>query len=136
VPEYRPALALLVVLRMGRVSVATRGCLLGATGGCWAHRGLLMPTVILVSIWLPVSSVLSACYCLGRHCVIKSLVIPGYDRTISSASTTCAYTYLSVACNRWPPAKWHYLNTGSDYSLGGVWFTIYRYGDCSVNNIM
>jgi hypothetical protein len=34
-----------------------------------------MPTVISVSIWLPVSSVLSTCYCLDRHCVLKSLVI-------------------------------------------------------------
>jgi len=46
-----------------------------------------MPTVVSVSIWLPVSSVLSACYCLSRHCVLKSLVTPDYDRTISSAST-------------------------------------------------
>src|SRR4051812_37689191 len=29
-----------------------------------AYWGLLMPTVISVSTWLPISSVLSACYCL------------------------------------------------------------------------
>jgi hypothetical protein len=44
------------------------GCLEGPTGAYWsllepagACWGLLM---ILVSIWLPASSVLSACYCL------------------------------------------------------------------------
>ena len=37
------------------------GYLEGPTGAYW---GLLGPTVISVSIWLPVSSVLSACYCL------------------------------------------------------------------------
>src|SRR5271155_1038038 len=56
-----------------------------------------MPTVISVSTWLPVPSMLSACYCLERHCVLKSLVTSGYNRTISSASTTYAYTYLSAA---------------------------------------
>jgi hypothetical protein len=43
------------------------------TGAYW---GLLMPIVILVSVWLPVSSVLSVCYCLDRHCVLKSLATP------------------------------------------------------------
>ena len=41
------------------------GCLEGPTevptGAYWS---LLEPTVISVSIWLPASSVLSACYCL------------------------------------------------------------------------
>jgi len=81
------------VLRIGRVSV------------CYsqlpteAYRAILMPTVISVSTWLPISSVLSACYYLERHCVLKSLVTSGYDRTISSASTTYAYTYLSAGRN-------------------------------------
>jgi hypothetical protein len=81
----------LFLLRTGCVSVATRSCLLGPTGAYW---GLLMPTVILVSIWLLVSSVLSACFCLDRHCVLKSLVISEYDRTITSASTT----YFMYTC--------------------------------------
>jgi hypothetical protein len=46
-------------------------------GPAEAYLGLLMPTVILVSIWLPVSRVLSACYCLDNHCVLKSLVMSG-----------------------------------------------------------
>jgi hypothetical protein len=80
-------------LRISRVSVATRSCLLGSTGG------LLMPAVISVSAWLPVSSMLSACYCLGRHCVLKPLVTSGYDRIISSASTTKTYANLFAARN-------------------------------------
>jgi hypothetical protein len=37
-----------------------------------------MPTMVSVSIWLPVSSVLSAYYCLGRHHVLSlSLPITG-----------------------------------------------------------
>jgi hypothetical protein len=52
------------------------GCLVEPTGAYW---GLLMPTVISVSTWLPVSSVLSACYCLDRRCVFKSLATPRYD---------------------------------------------------------
>src|SRR3954468_1801661 len=47
-----------------------------------------MPTVISVSTWLPIPSVLSACYCLDRRCVLKSLVTSKYDRIINSASTT------------------------------------------------
>jgi hypothetical protein len=69
------------VLRIGRVSVAYWG-LLGPAGACW---GLLMPTVIPVSTWLPVSSVLSACYCLDRRCVFKSLATPSYDRRINNS---------------------------------------------------
>jgi hypothetical protein len=65
--------------------------LLGLTGAYW---GLLRPTVISVSTWLPVSSVLSASYCLDRHCVPKSLVTPECDRTISNASTAKIYAYL------------------------------------------
>jgi hypothetical protein len=41
-----------------------------------AYWGLLMPTVVPVSIWLPVPSGLSACYCLDRPCVPKSLATP------------------------------------------------------------
>jgi hypothetical protein len=44
-----------------------------------------MPSVILVSTWLPISSVFSACYRPDRHCVFKSLATPGYDGKISSA---------------------------------------------------
>jgi hypothetical protein len=62
------------LLRIGRVSVA--------------YWGVLMPTVISVSTWLPVSSVLSACDCLDRHCVLKVARYTWGDRTISSASTT------------------------------------------------
>ena len=59
-----------------------------------------MPTVISVSTWLPVFRVLSAYDCLGRRCVLKSLVIPGYDKAISSASTTgYMHKYLSAAHN-------------------------------------
>jgi hypothetical protein len=43
------------------------------TGPYW---GLLMPTVMSVSTWSPVSSGLSACYCLDRHCVFRSLATP------------------------------------------------------------
>jgi hypothetical protein len=54
-----------------------------------------MSTMISVSIWLPASSVLSACYCLDRHCVLKSLVTSESDRIISSASRMNAiYTCL------------------------------------------
>jgi hypothetical protein len=42
----------------------------------WACWGLLGPTVMLVSVWLPASSRLSACYCLDRHCVLKSFATP------------------------------------------------------------
>jgi hypothetical protein len=52
-----------------------------------AYGALLGPVMILVSIWLPISSVSSACYCLDRRCVLNSLVTSAYDRTISSAST-------------------------------------------------
>jgi len=52
-------------------SVAPRSCLLGLLeltgalpGPVEAYSGRLMPTVISVSIWLPLSRVLSACYCL------------------------------------------------------------------------
>jgi hypothetical protein len=62
------------------------------TGPYW---GLLMPTVISVSTCLPISSLLSACYCLDRRCVLKSLVTSEYGRIISSASTTIPmYTCL------------------------------------------
>jgi hypothetical protein len=37
-----------------------------------------------VSVWIPASSVLSACYCLDRRCVLKSLVTSAYDRRISN----------------------------------------------------
>jgi hypothetical protein len=63
-----------------------------------AYWSLFMHTVISVSIWFPVSSVLSACYCLDRHCVLKSLVTPEYDRitrqllpTILCIPVCCAY---------------------------------------------
>ena len=85
-----------LVLRIGCVLVAARSCLLKPTGAYW---GVLRPTVISISIWSPVSIVLFVCYCLERHCVLKSLVIPEYDGTISSASTTKIYAYLSVARN-------------------------------------
>jgi hypothetical protein len=68
-----------MVSRIGRVSVATHRCL---------------------RTWLPVSSVLSACYCLDRHCVLKPLVISEYDRTISSASTTILCTPICCATAR------------------------------------
>ena len=58
------------------IIVASRprfGCLEGPTEVYWS---LLMPTVISVSIWLPVSSVLSACYYLDRHCVEQRAVLP------------------------------------------------------------
>src|ERR1700722_10373568 len=55
------------LLRVGRVSVDTRRCLMGPTGAYW---GLLMPTVMSVSIWLPVPSGPFACCCLDRHCVL------------------------------------------------------------------
>jgi hypothetical protein len=71
------------MLRIGRVSVTTRSCLLGPTG-------------ILVSIWLPVPSVLSACYCLDRYCVFKSLATSGYDKIISSASIIKIYIYTCL----------------------------------------
>ena len=58
--------------------------------GCYSQlpTEAYWPTVISVSTWLPVSSVLSARYCLSRHCVFKSLATLGHDRIISSASTT------------------------------------------------
>src|SRR3954470_5934618 len=42
-------------------------------GACW---DLLMPTV---STWLPIFSMLSACYCLDRHYVLKLLATSTYD---------------------------------------------------------
>ena len=66
-------------MRIGRVSVVTCNCPLGPTGTYW---NLLKPTVISLSMWLHVFSVLSACYCLDKHCVLKSLVTPEYDRII------------------------------------------------------
>jgi hypothetical protein len=54
------------LLRVGRVSVATRRCLLGLLGSA----------VLLVSVWLPTSAGLSVYCCLGRHYVLKSLVTP------------------------------------------------------------
>jgi hypothetical protein len=41
-----------------------------------AYWGLVGPTMMTVSVWLSASSRLSACYCLGRHCVLRSLVTP------------------------------------------------------------
>jgi hypothetical protein len=80
------------MLRIGRVSVAIHSCLLGPPGASW---GILIPTVISVSIWLPTSSVLSTCYSPNRHCVLKSLVTSGYDRITSTVSTTNSmYTCL------------------------------------------
>ena len=67
------------LLRIGRVSVATHSRLWGPTGAYW---GLLVPTMISVSTWLPVSSVLSACYCLDRRCVLKSLATSQLDRQL------------------------------------------------------
>jgi hypothetical protein len=65
----------LEVLRIGRTLVVTHNC-------------LLRPTGLTASTWLPVSSMLTACYCLDKHCVFKSLATFGYDRIISSASAT------------------------------------------------
>ena len=55
-----------------------------------------MSAMISVSIWLPGFWLLSACYCLDRHYVLKSLVTSEYDGiAISSASTTNSmYTCL------------------------------------------
>src|SRR4051794_24494060 len=73
-------------------------------GGYW---GLVVPTMISVSTWLPVSSVLSACYCLDRHCVLKSLATSQSDRQLSSASTTticipvcCAQQQRAISADR------------------------------------
>lgn len=65
---------------------------------CWewaafrfSYRDLLGPAdaiVTSVSTWLPVSNVLSACYCLDKHCALKSLATFEYGRTLSSVSTT------------------------------------------------
>ena len=82
-------------LRIGCISVATRVRLLGPTRACW---GLLEPTVISVSIRLPVSSVLSACCCLDRHCVPKSLVMFGYDRIIRQLLPTILCICIPVCC--------------------------------------
>jgi hypothetical protein len=60
----------------------------------FSASGQQMLTVIPVSPSLPVSSVLSACYCLDRRCVFKSLATPRYDRIISSTSTTYVHTCL------------------------------------------
>jgi len=92
-------------LRIGCISVATRVRLLGPTGAYWgllepagACWGLLGPTVISVSIRLPVSSVLSACCCLDRHCVPKSLVMFGYDRIIRQLLPTILCICIPVCC--------------------------------------
>ena len=57
-----------------------------------AFWGLLMPTVISVRTGLSVSSMLSACYCLGGRCVLKSLATSEYDSVVSSVSTTILCT--------------------------------------------
>ena len=75
----------LIVLRIGLVSGAIHSCLLGPTG---AYRGLLMSTMISVSIQLPISSVLSADHYLNRHYVPKSFVTSGCNRIISNPFTT------------------------------------------------
>jgi hypothetical protein len=92
--------------RVGKPCVASSprfGCYSQLPTG--AYWGLLGPIVISVSIWLPISSVLSACYCLDRRHVLKLLVTSEYDRIISSASTT-NYMYtcllratLDIACS-------------------------------------
>ena len=53
-------------------------------GACWA---LLMPAVISVSIWLPASSVLSACSCLERYYVHESSATSRYNRPSNTASS-------------------------------------------------
>jgi len=72
------------VLRIGRVSVATRWGLLGPNGACWSlpepvgvFRSLLESTVVSVSTWLPASNVLSACYCLEepKRCMSSSSIL-------------------------------------------------------------
>jgi len=50
--------------RFGCYSQLPTGAYWGLLGPNEAYRGLPMPTMISVSIWLPVSSLLSACYCL------------------------------------------------------------------------
>src|SRR3954453_16089261 len=74
-----------VLLRVGRVSVVTRCCILG-------------PAVISVSVWLPIPSRLSACCCLDRHCVLKSLAAPREIVTTQSLPSIF-YAYLSAARN-------------------------------------
>src|ERR1700755_2251981 len=61
-----------------------------------------MPTVISVSIWLPASSVLSACCCLDRYCVHKSSATPRYNRTSNSASPPSESDRLLITLERAP----------------------------------
>jgi hypothetical protein len=71
------------------------GCLLGPTGACYG-LGEYMVTY---------SSVSSACYCLDRRCVFKSLATPSYDRITDSwfhsmHTTTLPSRKLSIWCLR------------------------------------
>ena len=65
-----------------------------------AHWGLPMSTMISVSIWLRVSSALCACYCPGRHYVLKSRLMSEYARIISSGFHNQFHAYLCAARNR------------------------------------
>jgi len=74
------------------------------TGAYWC---LPMPSVISIGIWLPASSVLSACCCLDRYCVHKSSATPRYNRTSNTASSlppeksdTLPYTLRCTASPR------------------------------------
>src|SRR2546423_8415735 len=64
-------------------------------GVYWGLLGPIDASVISVSIY---GYLFLACYLPAtaseRNCVLKSLITSGYDRTISGASTTYAYTYL------------------------------------------
>jgi hypothetical protein len=84
----------LVVLRVSRASVCYSQL---STKAYW---GLLMLIVISVGTRLPVSSVLSACYCLDKHCVYKSLATYGHDKIMGSASTA-KYMHTYLARNRY-----------------------------------
>jgi hypothetical protein len=62
------------LLQIDRISGAIRSCLLLPTVACW------YPTDALIGAQVPASSMFSACYCLDRHCVLKSLVTSESDR--------------------------------------------------------
>jgi hypothetical protein len=51
-----------------------------------AYSCLLIPIDAPLSTQLPTSSMLSACYCPERHCVLRPLVTPRYDRNKTVAS--------------------------------------------------
>ena len=53
---------------------------------------LLVRASVMIGMQVPASSMPYACYCLNRHCVLKSFVTPRWDSNKTVASTHSMYT--------------------------------------------